>query len=274
MPNAGRLAAWDPEQYLRFASERFRPFFELLAQIGAESPAAVTDLGCGTGELTWELKRRWPEADVLGIDNSPEMLAAARRLVGPDSGRPDDPGPGTPPRFILGDLRTWRPREPVDVIIANAVLQWIPGYQRLIERWVGWLPSGGWLAFQVPANLDQPSQRILRELVRSPEWCAELTGVLLARQAADPAEFIDQLSRLGCAVDAWETTYLPVLRGPNPVVEWYRGSGLRPVLAALTPERAEAFLAEYTERVRDAYPARPYGTVMPFRRVFVAARRG
>lgn len=271
MSSARPAATWDPGQYLRFASERFRPFFDLTGRIQAEDPAAVADLGCGTGELTLALQRRWPRARVLGLDSSPEMIEAARRLVADE---PSGPGTASRPRLVHEDVRTWRPDGRVDVIVSNAVLQWVPGHQELIARWAGWLPPGGWLAFQVPANFNQPSQIILRELAGSPRYRGELAGVLLSRQVADPAEYLDQLTRLGCEVDAWETTYLPVLQGRDPVVEWYRGSGLRPVLAALTPDRAEEFIGEYTRRTNQAYPRRPYGTVMPFRRVFVVAHRG
>lgn len=270
MSKTEQLAAWDPEQYLRFAGERFRPFFDLIGRIPADSPAAVADLGCGTGELTLALQRRWPEADVLGLDSSPQMIGAARRLMAAEPA-----GTGTPrlPRFVLDDVRTWRPGGQVEVMISNAVLQWVPAHQELIARWAGWLPSGGWLAFQVPANFTQPSQQILRDLAASPRWRDDMAGVILARQVADPAQYLDQLVRAGCEVDAWETTYFPVLQGENPVVEWYRGSGLRPVLAALGPERAGDFITEYTARIGEAYPAQAYGTLMPFRRVFAVARR-
>jgi trans-aconitate 2-methyltransferase len=211
---------------------------------------------------------------VLGVDSSPQMIAAARRALESARARAGaGAGDGIGPRFVLGDVRTWRPDRGIDVIVSNAVLQWVPGHQDLIGRWAGWLSSGGWLAFQVPGNFCQPTHQILRELTGSARWREELAGVALNRQTADPAEYLDQLGRAGCDVDAWETTYLHVLQGDNPVVEWYRGSGLRPVLTALPPDRAERFVAEYAELIRQAYPAGAYGTVLPFRRVFVVARR-
>ena len=174
--------------------------------------------------------------------------------------------------FQLADIRTWEPDQPVDVITCNAVLQWIPGHQELLTSWVRWLAPGGWLAFQLPGNFDQPSHTILRELASAPRWRPLLDGAQLNRQAGDPADYLALLAGAGCEVDAWETTYLHVLPGEDAVVNWYRGSGLRPVLAALPPDRAEEFLAGYRDRIRAAYPPTPYGTVLPFRRVFVVAR--
>jgi trans-aconitate 2-methyltransferase len=254
---------WDPGQYLRFSDERSRPFFELTARIQAQRPGLVVDLGCGPGNLTATLASRWPDAEVLGIDSSAEMIASARQLG------------ETPERlsFAPGDVRSWQPDRPADVIVSNAVLQWVPGHEELLPSLIAALAPGGWLAFQVPGNFDQPSHVILRELAASDRWRGMLSGASLNRQTADPARYADVLGLLGCVVDAWETTYLHVLPGEDPVLEWYKGSGLRPVLAALEPDAAEAFLAEYGERMRSAYPRRPYGTVLPFRRVFVVAQR-
>ena len=255
---------WDPGQYLRYAEQRGRPFFDLLARVPAVQPEFVVDLGCGPGNLTAPLTERWPGAEILGVDNSPEMIAAAQAEH------------GNRPRlaFRQADMRDWRPERPVDVLISNAALQWVPGHLAVIRRWPGLLAPGGWLAFQLPGNYDQPSHAILLELVRSERWRGLLAGVQLNRQAHDPAEYLDLLAREGCAVDAWETTYLHVLTGPDPVVEWYRGTGLRPVLSLLSPGLAGEFLGAYRERVAEAYPAAPYGTVLPFRRIFVAAARG
>jgi len=253
---------WDPGQYLRYAGERARPFFDLLARVGAEEPGYVADLGCGPGNLTGALADRWPAAQVVGVDNSPEMIAAAQaRARGRDR-----------LSFALGDVRDWRPGRPLDMLVSNAVLQWVPGHLDMVRRWPGLLAPGGWLAFQLPGNFDQPAHAILLDLVRSRRWAPLLGGVALNHQARSPMEYLDLLAQAGCSVDAWETTYLHVLPGPDPVVEWYRGTGLRPVLAALGPGQAESFIAEYRERVAKAYPPAPYGTVLPFRRVFVVAQ--
>ena len=257
---------WDPGTYLRFGSQRARPFFDLLSRVGADDPGFVVDLGCGPGNLTAALAARWPDARVLGVDNSPEMIKAAQAEATDRMA------------FQLADIRTWQPGQPgqpgqpVDVITCNAVLQWIPGHQELLTSWVHWLAPGGWLAFQLPGNFDQPSHTILRDLAAAPRWQPLLDGAQLNRQAGDPADYLALLAGAGCDVDAWETTYLHVLPGEDAVVDWYRGSGLRPVLAALPPALAEEFLAGYRERIRVAYPAAPYGTVLPFRRVFVVAR--
>jgi trans-aconitate 2-methyltransferase len=260
---------WDPAQYLNFADERSRPFFDLVGRIGATSPGYVTDLGCGPGQLTAALARRWPDAQVEGIDSAAEMVAAARRLLA-------EPGEGGAARrlsFRIGDVTDWQPGRPADVIVSNAVLQWVPGHMDLLPRWVSNLASGGWLAFQLPGNFDQPSHAILRELAASQRWRAQLAGVQLNRQAGDPEDYLRLLAGPGLHVDAWETTYLHVLPGPDPVTEWYKGSGLRPVLSLLGPEDAAAFLADYSGQARAAYPAAAYGTVLPFRRVFVVARK-
>jgi trans-aconitate 2-methyltransferase len=258
---------WDPAQYLSFAGERSRPFFDLTGRVTAVSPGVVVDLGCGPGQLTESLAARWPDANVLGIDSSAEMIAAAELID--DRGLA---GRGTL-SFQVGDVCDWKPERPVDVIISNAVLQWVPGHLELLPRWAGFLADGGWLAFQLPGNFNQPSHAVMRELAESDQWRAELAGVQLNRQSADPGDYLDLLARQGLAVDAWETTYLHVLSGPDPVTEWYKGTGLRPVLAGLEPERASEFVRQYGEKVRVAYPAAPFGTVLPFRRVFVVAHK-
>ena len=234
------------------------------------------DLGCGPGELTATLASRWPDAEVRGVDSSAEMIAAAQALLAADGrtgrGRAPEMGSGRL-SFTLGDAADWT-RPPADVIISNAVLQWIPDHLR---SWPGGLAcsaAGGWLGIQVPGNFDQPSHVILRELAGSPAWNEQLAGVRLNRQAAEPDRVPGRAGRAGCQVDAWETTYLHVLHGADPVLDWYQGTGLRPVLAALPPGAAAEFTAEYGARLREAYPAAPHGTVLAFRRVFAVAVRG
>ena len=253
---------WDAGQYLRFGGERARPFFDLVAQVGAASPGYVADLGCGPGNLTAALARRWPDATVVGVDSSPEMIATAQASAA---------APNL--SFGLGDVWDWRPARPVDVLVCNAVLQWVPGHDELLLRWADLLAPGGWLAFQLPGNFDQPSHAIVREMAGSPRWRALLADVRLNRQAGDPADYAALLARPGFAVDAWETSYLHILHGENPVLEWTKGSTLRPVLAALDAEQGEAFLTEYGERVRLAYEPRTFGTLFSFRRVFTVLHR-
>ena len=179
---------WDPGQYQHFGDERSRPFFDLLARVAADDPGHVADLGCGPGTLTATLASRWPDAEVRGIDSSPEMIEAARALRAAEGQRLS---------FALGDVRDWQPDGRVDVIVSNAVLQWVPDHLTVLARWAGFLQAGGWLAFQVPGNFDQPSHAAMREMARSDRWRALLAGVPLNRQAADPAEYLDMLARAG-----------------------------------------------------------------------------
>jgi trans-aconitate 2-methyltransferase len=259
---------WDPVQYEAYADLRSRPFFELVGRIGARTPASVVDLGCGTGRLTAELARRWPAATVQGIDSSAEMVTVARTVEHPG-------GPAAPVRlrFAVGDLAEWAPATPVDVIVSNAALQWVPGHEALLPAWVEALVPGGWLAFQVPGNADAPSHLVLRELCASPRWRDRLAAVSQGRPVPGPAGYLDLLTPLGCAVDAWETTYQQVLQGTDPVLDWVKGTALRPVLAALDDEATPRFLAAYAERLRAVYPPGDHGTVFPFRRVFVVAHK-
>jgi trans-aconitate 2-methyltransferase len=253
---------WDAGQYLRFGGERARPFFDLVAQVGAASPGYVTDLGCGPGNLTAALAARWPSATVTGVDSSPEMIAAAQAAQA---------APNL--TFALGDVAGWQPEQPPDVVVGNAVLQWVPGHQELLPRWADSLAPGGWLAFQLPGNFDQPSHAIVHELAASARWRGLLAAAELNRQGGDPADYVRLLARPGFQVDAWETSYLHILPGDNPVLDWTKGTTLRPVLAALDPEQASDFLREYGQRLRDAYPPHPFGTIFPFRRVFTVVHR-
>ena len=252
---------WDAGQYLRFGGERSRPFFDLTAQIGATDPQYVVDLGCGPGNLTAALAHRWPAAAVAGVDSSPEMIAAAQKVAVPGLS------------FELGDVTEWQPPRAPDVIVCNAVLQWIPGHDELLRRWAGLLAPGGSLAFQLPGNFDSPSHVIVAELAASPRWAGLLSGAELNRQAGDAAGYVELLAGPGFSVDAWETSYLHILQGENPVLEWTKGTTLRPVLAALDAEQAAAFTAEYAQRLLATYHPRPFGTPFPFRRVFIVVHR-
>lgn len=250
--------AWDPDRYLAYADERGRPFVELLARVAADDPGDVVDLGCGPGNLTRLLADRWPRARVTGIDSSPEMIEKAQTSAGAV-------------RFEVADLRDWSPAEPVDVLVSNAALQWVPGHLDLLPRLVAAVVPGGWLAFQVPGNFDEPSHTIRHELESEPEYAAHTRG--LARPAShDPEVYLRALAAVGCEVDAWETTYLHVLRGDDPVFTWVSATSARPVLQALPPDLLPRFAAELKRRLRAAYPERPHGVVLPFRRVFAVAR--
>lgn len=252
---------WDPEHYLTYAGERGRPFVELLARVDADRPRRVIDLGCGPGNLTALLSQRWPQAQVRGLDASAEMIAAARA---------DLPGVD----FAVGDLRTWldEREEPFDVVVSNATLQWVPGHLDLVPRLLEAVTPGGWLAFQVPGNFEEPSHTIRTELAARPEYAAHLAGVAVP-SSHDPAVYLEQLAALGADVDAWETTYLHVLTGEDPVFEWVTGTGARPTLQALPEGLREQFAEEFRRRLREAYPPQPHGVVLPFRRIFVVAHK-
>jgi trans-aconitate 2-methyltransferase len=250
---------WDPTQYARFSEERSRPFVDLVDRIGARGPESVLDVGCGAGELTVTLHERWPVAVVRGVDSSPEMIERA----------PADAGA----TFVLGEASRVDATG-VDVLISNALLQWVPGHLELLGRWASELADDGWLAFQVPSNFGAPSHRLMRELAESPRWVERLGGVLRGTDSVSaPDEYLDVLAGCGMTVDAWQTEYQHVLPGDDPVLEWVRGTGLRPVLGALGEREAAAFSAEYATLLREAYPPRSYGTVFGFLRTFVVAHK-
>lgn len=249
---------WNPEQYLRYGDERARPYLDLTARIAARSPRRVVDLGAGPGTLTALLAERWPGAEVLAVDSSPEMIARASALEGITA--------------VQGDLRTWEAPGAVDVLVSNAALQWVPGHLGLLPRLVGMLAPGGWFAMQVPGNFDEPSHTLRRELAAERPYAPHLEGIA-SPASHDPATYLRALQEGGLEVDAWETTYLHVLHGPDPVFEWVAGTGARPTLQALPPELRGRFEEEFRARLRSAYPDRGAGVVLPFRRVFAVGRR-
>ncbi|MEV3859710.1 trans-aconitate 2-methyltransferase [Streptomyces sp. NPDC050095] len=260
---------WDPQQYLRHADHRGRPYVELLARVPAlpREGARIADQGCGPGNVTTLLAERWPAAHITGYDNSPEMLDKAEEYAGPTAG-------GGRIDFAHADMEHWAPAETYDLIASNATLQWVPGHVDAFPRWLDALAPGGTLAFQVPGNFEAPSHVLMRELAESARWKDRLAGVLRHADAVlAPAAYLERLADLGCEVDAWETTYMHLLQGEDPVLDWVKGTGLRPVLTALAgdPEARDAFVAEYRDLLREAYPATAHGTVLPFRRLFVVA---
>ncbi|GAA3673806.1 trans-aconitate 2-methyltransferase [Nonomuraea antimicrobica] len=251
---------WDPATYAVYADERSRPFVELVSRVGAVEPDYVVDAGCGSGELTTKLSTRWPNATVEGFDSSPAMIGKARQL-------------GSKVRFAVADVVTWRPDRPVDVIVSNAVLQWVPEHRAVLEHWVEALAPGGWLAFQVPGNFDAPSHVAIRELCSSRAWSDRLGDFRRDSPVAEPLDYLDLLHRGGVRVDAWETTYVHVLQGENPVLDWVSGTALRPILDRLDPAERRRFLRDLSGSLAEAYPARSYGTPFPFRRIFVVAQK-
>jgi len=250
---------WDPQQYGQFAGERARPFLDLISRIGATSPRRVVDLGCGSGELTALLAERWPTAVVEGIDSSAEMISSA--------------SPHERVTLRVEDVTSWTLPPHTDVVVSNATLQWVPTHRGLLASWASSLPPDGWLAFQVPGNFDSPSHLLMRSLASSPQWASALSGVLRHDAVGTPSEYAAILLAAGLVADVWETTYVHVLPGPDPVLEWVRGTALRPVMAALPPESYPRFEEEFAAALRDAYPATEHGTLFPFRRIFAVAHR-
>ena len=252
---------WDPEQYAKFADERGRPFHDLVARVGAEAPRRVVDLGCGPGELTASLARRWPGARIEGLDSSAEMIAKAAPLA---SDRLS---------FRVGDIESWTVPADADVIVSNAALQWVPTHRELLPRWAAALPAGAWLAFQVPGHFNSPAHQTMRDLAHEDRWSAAIGGLLRPDVVATPQGYATLLFDAGLRVEAWETTYLHVLTGPDPVLEWMRGTALRPLLAALSGADAASFVEAYRDRLRVEYPSTPHGTFFPFRRIFAVAHK-
>lgn len=254
------MHTWDAERYLTYADERGRPFVELLSRVGADAPADVVDLGCGPGNLTGLLADRWPEARITGVDSSEAMIDAARRDV-----------PGI--SFEQADLRGWIKRgEQVDVLVSNATLQWLPDHLELLPSLVERVRPGGWIAFQVPGNFGEPSHTIRTELAAEEPYAAHTRDVAVP-SSHEPAVYLDALVDSGCDPDVWETTYLHVLHGEDPVFTWVSGTGARPTLQALPDGLRGQFEEEFRARLRAAYPERGHGVVLPFRRIFAVGRK-
>jgi trans-aconitate 2-methyltransferase len=259
----GMSVSWDPGQYLRYEDERERPFAELLARVDHADPHEIVDLGCGPGTTTARLLERWPEAHIVGVDSSAEMISHAEQLAVP--GRLE---------FHQGDLRDWRPSGPVDVLMSNATLQWVPDHDALLPRFVESLAPGGSFAFQVPGNFAAPSHTLLYELALSDRWEDRLAKLVRPAPVLEPSGYLSALLASGARADVWETTYFHILVGSDAVLEWVRGTALRPFLAVLEDSDADgddaaAFLRAYGAVLRAAYPRDAEDrTIFPFRRIF------
>jgi trans-aconitate 2-methyltransferase len=251
---------WSASTYLRFEDERTRPAAELLARVPLASAARVVDIGCGPGNSTELLVRRYPEADVLGLDSSPDMLAtAAKRL--PEI------------RFAQADIAAWTPEAPVDLLYGNAVLQWLPDHETLFPRLMAQLAPGGAFAAQMPDNLGEPSHAIMREVAQDPRWGGRLDGAAASRTRILTLEaYYDLLLPQAAAVDVWRTTYVHPLNGAQAISDWLSSTGLRPFLNPLSAEERTTFVKLYVERIREAYPERANGKVLlRFPRLFMVA---
>lgn len=254
---------WSARQYTKFEDERTRPVRDLIAGIPTAVVARAVDIGCGPGNSTELLHARFPGAAVTGLDSSPDMVAAARKRL---------PGIG----FEIADIGAWADPGPYDVILANAVLQWVPGHERLLPALVAKLAPGGSLAVQMPDNLDEPAHVLMREVAAEGPWAAKLANAAKSRVPRHGAERYYALLRDRVAgLDVWRTTYHhPLAGGANAVVEWFKGSGLRPYVDPLDADERAAYLARYEAAIAKAYPALPDGTVLlPFPRLFIVATR-
>ena len=255
------MAEWNATQYLKFAGARVRPAMDLMAQVPLAAPRTVHDLGCGAGNVTRMLAERWPGARVIGIDSSPDMLTKARD------------GGGTI-EWITADIDGWTPEAPAELLYTNAALQWLDHHERLFPRLVDLLAPDGVLAVQMPHIHRAPSHTGMREAALAGPWSERLKPVLRPAPVSDPAFYYDLLAPLTQSLTIWETEYLQVLEGDNAVVEYTRGTALKPLLDALDEPERSAFLADYTARMADAYPQRADGkTLFPFRRLFIVAVR-
>lgn len=248
---------WNPDSYLEFDEFRARPFDDLLARVTVSAPRRVTDLGCGPGNRTRQLVERWPGAVVDAVDSSAEMVTRAR-AAGIDA--------------RLADVADWTPEPDTDVVVCNAVLQWVPGHPDLLAGWIAALPPGAELAFQVPGNFAAPSHMLLRELLAEPRWRGRVEP-RAELPVLEPKAYGELIAAAGAQPDLWESTYLHLLTGPDPVLAWMSGTALLPVRAALDDAEWVAFLADLAPRLGAAYPLRADGTAwFPFRRIFAIAR--
>ena len=268
---------WKPSRYGQFAGERAQPFFDLTSRILTESPRRVVDLGCGPGTLTRTLAERWPEAEVVGYDSSPEMLAEARTLA--EAGVQAEEGAQADPplnlRFEQLAIEDWTPGPTDDVVVTNAALQWVPTHTELLPRWFAALADGATFAMQVPGNFGSKSHTLLGATAEAPEWNDRLGSLFLRDEDAvlTSEGYLALALDAGLATVAWSTTYLHLLHGRDAVLDWSRGTRLRPVLSLLDDADGARFEEQYAAALREAYPEGPHGTVYPFLRHFLVATK-
>jgi trans-aconitate 2-methyltransferase len=255
------MPSWDATLYLQFADERTRPAADLVGRIALQEPRRIIDLGCGPGNSTELLFRRWPAAEIAGLDSSPAMIEAAR-------------GRHPERRWILADAATWQADEPLDLIFSNAALQWLPDHQRLLPALVGQLTAQGALAVQIPAHTASPLHQAIDQIARQPRWAERLRHARGALTIETPDFYYRALQPHVARVDLWTSEYYHVFESQHMIVEWIRGTGLRPFLDALQPEEQAAFEQELRRAVELAYPLQPDGRVLfPFRRLFLIGYR-
>lgn len=253
--------SWNPEQYLKFSAPRLRPAVDLLARIDVTDPGRIYDLGCGAGNVTRLLVDRWPRAAIAGIDDSDEMLAKAARELPQVT-------------WMNKSLADWRSEWPADVIYSNAALHWLPHHSLLFPKLLENLAPGGTLAVQMPRNFSAPSHTLIRETVLAGPWRDKLKYLLTPSPVAEPNYYYNLLAPAAKRIDIWETEYLQILDGVDPVKEWTKGTWLKQFLDALDGSEREAFESDYAQRLRSAYPQEECGkTLFPFRRLFIVLQR-
>jgi len=261
MNAAAKANDWSPNLYALFEDERTLPVYDLLSRVPAYVRPRVVDLGCGPGNSTEALANRFPDAELLGLDNSPAMIDAARKRLPNVS-------------FALADLNDWNAPGPFDLIFSNATLHWLPDHLRLMVGWLDRLAKGGCLAAQMPDNLDQPSHVLMREVAERPLYRERLAKASQARaKIGSFAEYYDALIAKASRVDVWRTTYVHALKGAGAIVDWVKATGLRPFLEPLTEEERESYARDYRAAIAEAYPTRADGrSLLPFPRIFIVAR--
>lgn len=253
---------WSADQYLRFVDQRTRAARDLLAQVPGLAHPAVVDIGCGPGNSTELLLARFPDARVIGLDSSPDMLRQARERL-----------PGV--SFEQGDVTTFTPAADVGLLFANAVMQWVPDHLAVMQRLLSSLPEGGMLAVQMPDNLAEPSHRLMREVARRMPFADKFREALALRDLLPPAAaYYDALKPLCGRCDVWHTIYNHVMDGPDAIIEWVKGTGIRPFLAPLDATERDSYLAAYREALAEAYPPHAGGvSLLRFPRFFIVATR-
>lgn len=250
---------WDTALYLKFEAERTQPARDLLARVRPNA-RRIVDLGCGPGTSTQLLAARFPDAEIVGVDNSAEMLAAARARL---------------PAIVFHkrDIAAWRPSVRPDLIFANAALQWLPNHHELVPRLMSFLAEDGCLAIQMPDNRQEPSHALMRMIAADGPWADRLVPVAKTRGLIGIySDYYAWLKPLSSQLEIWQTTYVHPLTGVGAVVDWFRGSALRPFLNPLDECEREQFVARYMTELADAYPAEPDGRLLfLYPRLFVVA---
>ena len=254
--------SWDPHLYLQFGDERTRPGADLLSRIDLVQPNRIVDLGCGPGNSTRLLRQRWPKAALLGLDNSPEMIAMARQSFPEGS-------------WMLENIAGWHDPESFDLVFSSAALQWVPNHRSLFPTLMARVKPGGVLAAQMPAHFASPLHRQILEVADAPHWRDQMAAARTAIGVEPPSFYYDLLRPIAARIELWETEYIHIMESVEAILRWIGGTGLRPFLDALTEAaEKEAFEDLLLDRLKQAYPPQKDGAVLfPFRRLFLVAHR-